>query len=144
MVPSFVDQPDSTTGLAGAELAALRGAARSLAAQDGTGIPRDTLVALAAAATRPLTLFAPDPGSDGPVLAVAAPPRPGADPVFAPLTVREREVATLLAAGRSNREIARQLGVTVGTTKDHVHRILAKTGLASRAEVGAAWRGPAR
>jgi DNA-binding NarL/FixJ family response regulator len=48
------------------------------------------------------------------------------------LTPREREVATLVATGRSNKEIARQLGLTLGTVKHYVHRILDKTGLPGR------------
>jgi DNA-binding NarL/FixJ family response regulator len=53
----------------------------------------------------------------------------------APLTARESEVAELLAAGRSNKEIARLLGVSVATVKNHVHSVLHKLGLQSRSEV---------
>lgn len=42
------------------------------------------------------------------------------------LTVRELEVLRLAATGLSNREIAKQLYVSVGTIKTHMHRILAK------------------
>jgi DNA-binding CsgD family transcriptional regulator len=54
------------------------------------------------------------------------------------LTPREREVAGLLAVGRSNREIAEALVITEGTAEVHVKRILNKLGLKSRAQV-AAW-----
>ncbi|HEV7655944.1 MAG TPA: response regulator transcription factor [Mycobacteriales bacterium] len=57
-------------------------------------------------------------------------PSPG--PVLAGLTGREREVFDLLAAGRSNREIARSLYLSEGTVKIHVGRILAKLGLRDR------------
>jgi DNA-binding NarL/FixJ family response regulator len=49
----------------------------------------------------------------------------------------------LVAAGHTNAEIAAALVISVGTVKDHVHSILAKTGLRSRAAVARAWRGHA-
>lgn len=67
-------------------------------------------------------------------------PREGQAPEFAELTKRELEVAALVAKGLRNREIAEVLGISLGTVKDHVHRILAKSGLESRAEVAALWR----
>jgi DNA-binding NarL/FixJ family response regulator len=42
------------------------------------------------------------------------------------LSPREREVLSLMAEGRSNAGIARQLWVTEGTVEKHVHSILAK------------------
>jgi two-component system nitrate/nitrite response regulator NarL len=42
------------------------------------------------------------------------------------LTRREREVAKLMTAGLSNKEIARSLRVRFGTVKNHVHNILKK------------------
>jgi DNA-binding NarL/FixJ family response regulator len=42
------------------------------------------------------------------------------------LSPREREVMALMAEGRSNAGIARQLWVTEGTVEKHVHRILMK------------------
>ena len=56
---------------------------------------------------------------------------------LAGLTPRRREVASLIAEGRSNAEIAAQLGIGVGTTKDHVHAILTKLNLTSRTQVAA-------
>jgi DNA-binding NarL/FixJ family response regulator len=49
------------------------------------------------------------------------------------LTPRESEVLRLIAAGKSNREIARALFVTEATVKTHVNRIFAKTGSRDRA-----------
>jgi len=56
------------------------------------------------------------------------------------LTPREREVAACVARGLPNREIAARLWLTTSMLKDHVHRILAKTGLPNRAALAAAWR----
>jgi len=50
------------------------------------------------------------------------------------LTPREREVLQLMAAGKSNREIADALGVAVGTVRTHVANILGKLGVADRKE----------
>lgn len=54
------------------------------------------------------------------------------------LTAREREVAALVAQGKSNREIAARLVVTERTAETHVQNILNKLGFSSRAQI-AAW-----
>jgi ATP/maltotriose-dependent transcriptional regulator MalT len=51
-----------------------------------------------------------------------------------PLSEREVEVLTLLASGRTNAEIAKDLFVAVGTVKSHVNNIYRKLGAANRAE----------
>lgn len=48
------------------------------------------------------------------------------------LTPREHDVLRLLATGQTNREIARHLGLSVGTVKIHVEHIIAKLGAADR------------
>jgi len=53
------------------------------------------------------------------------------------LTSRERDVLRLLAAGRSNREIATVLFISEKTVSVHVSNILAKFGAASRTEAAA-------
>ena len=50
------------------------------------------------------------------------------------LTPRESEVLRLIAAGKSNREIARALFVSEATVKTHVNRIFAKTGSRDRTQ----------
>lgn len=52
----------------------------------------------------------------------------------ATLTPRELEVITLVAEGRTNREIGRRLGVAERTARTHVSNILTKLGLASRTQ----------
>jgi DNA-binding CsgD family transcriptional regulator len=52
----------------------------------------------------------------------------------ASLTRREREVLDLLAAGASNKLIARRLGLSFHTVKAHVAAVLDKLGAASRAD----------
>jgi two-component system nitrate/nitrite response regulator NarL len=53
------------------------------------------------------------------------------------LTPREREIAGLIARGRSNKEIARDLCIELSTVKNHVHHMLEKLGARGRAEAAA-------
>jgi predicted ATPase/DNA-binding NarL/FixJ family response regulator len=68
----------------------------------------------------------------------------GAAPVDAdrshevPLTPRERQVAALVASGRTNRQIGRVLGISEKTAEVHLHHVMSKLDARSRAEV-AAW-----
>src|SRR5215470_14557506 len=64
--------------------------------------------------------------------------RPGSQVnVLHGLTARESEVLRLLAAGRSNREIATELFIAPKTASVHVSNILGKLGAASRTEAAA-------
>ena len=69
---------------------------------------------------------------------VFSPGRPGPDPAPAgivdPLTSRELEVLKMMAAGRPNQAIARELVVTLDTVKKHVGHVLGKLGAANRTE----------
>ena len=70
------------------------------------------------------------------------PLEPGARPSTAtvlpglidPLTARELQVLSLLAAGKSNPRIAEELVVTLDTVKKHVSHLLSKLGAANRTE----------
>ena len=50
------------------------------------------------------------------------------------LTGRELDVLRLIAAGKSNQRIARELVVTLDTVKKHVSHVLGKLGAANRTE----------
>ncbi len=51
-----------------------------------------------------------------------------------PLSQREREVLQLLAQGRSNREIAQELVITIDTVKRHISHIFSKLGVQNRVQ----------
>jgi DNA-binding NarL/FixJ family response regulator len=50
------------------------------------------------------------------------------------LTPREYQVAMLVASGLSNKEIARELGLSDGTVKLHMHKVIQKLNVKSRYE----------
>lgn len=69
------------------------------------------------------------------------------------LSSRELEIAALMSEGLMNKQIARRLGLSLSTVKNHVHNILRKQGVTSRqqmvqdhrsADARLATRGPAR
>ncbi len=64
-----------------------------------------------------------------------AAPRP-ADPAeaFPDLTAREREILDLIARGRNNQEIARELYLNPKTVRNHISNIFAKLQVADRAQ----------
>jgi DNA-binding NarL/FixJ family response regulator len=57
------------------------------------------------------------------------------------LTRREAQVALLLAQGRSNQAIARELSISAHTARHHTQRVLSKLEVHSRGEAGAKIRG---
>lgn len=65
-------------------------------------------------------------------------PRRRAKQAAGGLTRREQEVAALIAAGRSNREIAGELNLSPRTVEVHVSNIMGKLGLVTRSQV-AVW-----
>jgi non-specific serine/threonine protein kinase len=94
--------------------------------EEGRALGREEAIELSLAL--PITRL---PQQEGP----SASPSP---PELRELTRREREVAALLARGLTNREIARDLGISEGTARINVERILGKLNLRSRAQF-AAW-----
>ena len=91
---------------------------------------------------RLLRAFEPVPGPAAtPPAATAAPPPPpprvAVPGLVEPLSPRELEVLRLLAAGRSNQQIADELVVALSTVKKHVNHILDKLGATNRTQATA-------
>jgi len=63
-----------------------------------------------------------------------SPPSPF-DQLIDPLSEQELRILKLLTAGKSNKEIADELVISVGTAKWHVHNILQKLGVSNRSQV---------
>lgn len=59
------------------------------------------------------------------------------DPDHKPLTQREENIILLVVKGRSNRDVATQLFISVNTVKFHLKNIYNKLGVRSRTQ--AAW-----
>jgi predicted ATPase/DNA-binding NarL/FixJ family response regulator len=74
----------------------------------------------------------------GMAVAVGAAPADPDRSAPVPLTRRERQVAALVASGRTNRQIGRVLGISEKTAEVHLHHVMTKLDARSRAEV-AAW-----
>lgn len=121
----------------------LRGLVQAMHERNGRAVPMEQLVALAAEVSLDggLTIDFDASRQLGQPMVVLRIPGKQAAPCMARLSKREREVAVLIAGGLTNKQIARRLFISLATVKDHVHRILDKTGLPNRAAVAAASRG---
>ena len=75
-----------------------------------------------------------DPTVAARLLGALTGPRPHAPPDGDQLTNREHEVLELIAAGRSNKRIALELGIAEKTVKTHVGHVLAKLGVTDRTQ----------
>lgn len=110
-------------------------------AESRRGAP--TITTGAAPATAPAPATVPGTGLPPPALssaaALAAPPALS-DDLGGPLSPRELEVLARIAAGDSNKLIARALDLSPHTVKRHVANILDKLGLASRGQASAWYR----
>ncbi|MCX4911598.1 response regulator transcription factor [Streptomyces sp. NBC_00878] len=62
------------------------------------------------------------------------PPSALATSVAAALTPRETEVIVLLTQGKSNAEISEKLSISTATVRSHVHHLLRKLGVGTRAQ----------
>jgi DNA-binding NarL/FixJ family response regulator len=58
----------------------------------------------------------------------------GADPAFASLSLREREVLTLMTKGLGNAQIAERLSISEKTVRNHVSNTFDKLGVWTRAQ----------
>lgn len=56
------------------------------------------------------------------------------------LTRREQQLIPLLASGQTNKEIANQLHVSEQTVKNHIYRMMRKTGAVNRLEIYDLWQ----
>jgi non-specific serine/threonine protein kinase len=99
---------------------------------EGTQLSLIAAVNEALAYTEAVAAMAPPTGVAGPAIVTAN--APVAAPGSAHLSAREVGVLRLIAAGKSNREIAATLFISVNTVIRHVAHIFAKTGCANRAE----------
>ncbi len=107
----------------GTELTLARLSERQIAANIPEGSLRDTFLA----------------GAHAQIPAARAPtPRQIAKKEFGGLTPREREIAAMIAQGKTNREIAETLVVSERTVETHVTNVLTKLGFESRTRI-AAW-----
>ncbi|MEV0200637.1 response regulator transcription factor [Nonomuraea sp. NPDC050691] len=70
----------------------------------------------------------------GTFVRAARPRRPGRPSALSGLTDREREILVLIGRGRSNGEIATELGVSPSTVKNHVTSLFGKLGVRDRAQ----------
>ncbi|KRE34690.1 LuxR family transcriptional regulator [Mycobacterium sp. Soil538] len=108
---------------AGVLLSAADAAAQAAALHDAAGDRRRTSESGATA----LRLAEACGGATTPAIRTAARPLP--------LTPREREIAELVSAGLSNREVAEQLTLSVRTVEGHVYRACFKLDVADRDEL---------
>ncbi len=111
--------------------------ARLLYAVAARGTAPGYIGRLLAAFSTPETRLANPPDFAGSPLKTTA---AGADQIVEPLTGRELEILRLIAGGLSNREIARELYLSLGTVKLHAHNIYGKLGVSSRTQAVARGR----
>ncbi|MGI8711987.1 MAG: response regulator [Solirubrobacteraceae bacterium] len=126
VLTSFLDDdrlmPALQAGAAGYLLKDVEPAELARAVRTAGG--EEAMIAPTVAARLLRTLSEPGPGIHG-----------GADPDGGEsLTPREREVLELIAAGRSNKRIALELGIAEKTVKTHVGHLLAKLGVTDRTQ----------
>jgi ATP/maltotriose-dependent transcriptional regulator MalT len=116
---------------AGLKLSAADAAAQAVPLHDRAGKKRQS----SESAARSLRLAAQCGGATTPAIRSAARPLP--------VTSREREVAALVAAGLTNREIAERLVVSVRTVEGHIYRACIKLDVVDREDLGKiVWQDP--
>ena len=125
-------------------LTRLRKLVKSMHDGNGRAVPLDELVKLASDVDLDAGVtidFAASRELGQPMVVLRTESRPEPAPALDVLSKREREIVALMADGLSNKQIASRLFIALPTVKDHVHRILTKTGLSNRAAVAAAYKG---
>ncbi len=135
------DDGDVRTALAFREVPVSNHSKAALRALSALGAVRTTRASSPSSPTQP----APGPPSvaraDGPLADGHQPARsPALRPVVRPetllglLTPREMQVLYLLSRGQNNREIAKNLVISPGTAKLHVHRVITKLDVSDRTQ----------
>jgi DNA-binding NarL/FixJ family response regulator len=110
--------------------AAMRAGARGYLLK---GADQDDIARAVAAIARGEAIFGPSVARR--IMEFFAAPRPAVPmSAFPSLTAREHEVLNLIAAGRSNTDIARTLVLSPKTVRNHVSNVFAKLQVADRAE----------
>jgi len=104
------------------------------------GPPRGGGAAAGGGAAPPRLGAAPLLAEAQPLLGNRAPAREGGARPAEHLTPREREILSLVALGRSNKQIGSQLFISAKTASVHVSNIMAKLGAAGRGEAVAVAR----
>lgn len=112
-----------------AVLAALRAGARGYVLKGATS---EEIVAAIRSVASGGAVFGE--GVAGQILALSTSPALASIEPVEPLSAREREVLELLAEGRSNGQIARDLGLSIKTIQNHVSRILDKLQVGDRTQ----------
>ncbi len=124
-------------------LDALRRLVQSMQQGNGKAVPMSELVQLAeqVKTRNGITIdFEATEDLGSPLVVVQVPEVQKYGSLFSDLSKREQDVASLIAKGHSNKQIAKQLHITQATVKDHVHRILAKTAMPNRTSLALAVR----
>ena len=127
-----------------ATLAKLRTLVREIHQGNGRAVPMRQLVSLAhdVQLDAGMTIdFEASRQLGQPMVVLRMPARNQPAESLRTLSKREHEIVALIAAGLSNKQIARDLFIALATVKDHVHRILTKTDLPNRAALAAAYEG---
>jgi DNA-binding CsgD family transcriptional regulator len=103
----------------------------------GAGQPQAAVARLRSARQRLITLGARPYVKicDRELAAAGAPAEPGTMPALPGLTPAEQAVARLVAAGRSNKQAAAELYVSVKTVEFHLGHIFGKLGIRSRKDL---------
>lgn len=121
--PDALDAASAEFESAGLLLSAADSAAQAVPLHDRAGQRRKSAESVA----RALRLADRCGGASTPAIRSAARPLP--------VTGREREIAALVAAGMSNREIAERLTVSIRTVEGHIYRACIKLDVADRDEL---------
>lgn len=61
------------------------------------------------------------------------------EPEWSPLSLREKQLVELVQQAKSNKEIAYEMSLTVGSVKEYMHRVFRKLGVRNRTEL-AMWK----